>query len=149
VLERGGRTRWTVLAPCGTRRRGNALLGASSDPDLWVGRRPAVRIGSSLACRPFYGPIGHGRAAASGADLLHAVTSLLSHGYDSLQNALRRLYLSWTLLSNPHLPLSSRPVPVRVPRGPPSRRRDEVRVEPFGQGPMRARPFRREGDTIV
>jgi len=41
-----------------------------------------------------------------------------------LQNALRRLFLSMTLYSNPPLPLSSQPVAAQVPRGPPRRRCD-------------------------
>lgn len=43
----------------------------------------------------------------------------LSRVYQSLQNALRRLFLSMTWHSNPHLPPVSQPVAAQVPRGPP------------------------------
>jgi len=49
-------------------------------------------------------------------------SSSLSCHYPSLQNALRRLFLSMTWHSNPHLPPVSQPVAAQAPRGPPHRR---------------------------
>ena len=68
------------------------------------------------------GPLSSGRSATA-AHLLDLPMHLFQM-YPRLQNALRRLFLSMTVHSNPHLPLSSRLADAQVPRGPPHRDRD-------------------------
>jgi hypothetical protein len=65
---------------------------------------------------------GEPATAAHILDLPARVSCMCSR----LPNALRRLFLSMTLHSNPHLPLSSQPVAAMVPRGPPQRGCDAV-----------------------
>jgi hypothetical protein len=86
VLERGRRTWWIALPLGISTVQGNALSRTSSE----------------LVCCPCSRPVRYGRPITSATGLLNSM-ALLSHTYQSLQNALRRLYLSWTWFFDPTL----------------------------------------------
>lgn len=123
-------------------------LGGGAVPER---SRRMWRGGPALFVSAKGGRVSTGKAAAStSCELLDlpaggSSSSLPCH-YPSLQNALRRLVLSMAWHSNPHLPPMSQPAAAQVPRAPPP---PAATVSFPGQGPVRARSFRREGDTTM
>jgi hypothetical protein len=106
-------------------------------------RRSGIRLGGAVLERsrrmgcdgPVFFVSSKGGAgfteASSSASVIPGLLNLpaggvLSSLYLCLQNALRRLFLSMTRYSNPHLPLVSQLVAAQVPRGPPHRHCDIV-----------------------